>query len=36
MGHVDGSSPGRFVGAGEVAEVAYAAMRTKNGVAEDS
>ncbi len=36
MGHIDGSSPGRFVGAGEVAEVAYAAMRTKNGVAEDS
>ena len=34
MGHVDGASPGRFLGASDVDEVAYAAMRTKNGVAE--
>ena len=34
MGHVDGASPGRFLGADGVDEVAYAAMRTKNGVAE--
>lgn len=34
MGHVDGASPGRFLGAAQSDEVAYAAMRTKNGVAE--
>ena len=34
MGHVDGASPGRFLGAGHADEIAYAAMRTKNGVAE--
>ena len=34
MGHVDGESPGRFLGADSSDEIAYAAMRTKNGVAE--
>ena len=34
MGHVDGASPGRFLGAHEVDEISYAAIRTKNGVAE--
>ena len=34
MGHVDGASPGRFLGASDVDEIAYAAMRTTNGVAE--
>ncbi len=34
MGHVDGASPGRFLGATRADEIAYAAMRTKNGVAE--
>ena len=34
MGHVDGASPGKFLGADHADEVAYAAMRTPNGVAE--
>ena len=34
MGHVDGESPGRFLGADSSDEIAYAAMSTKNGVAE--
>ena len=34
MGHVDGESPGRFLGADSSDEIAYAAMRTKYGVAE--
>jgi ectoine hydroxylase-related dioxygenase (phytanoyl-CoA dioxygenase family) len=34
MGHVDGASPGRYLGASDVDEIAYAAMRTTNGVAE--
>ena len=34
MGHVDGESPGRFLGADSSDEITYAAMRTKNGVAE--
>ena len=33
MGHVDGESPGRFLGADSSDEIAYAALRTKNGVA---
>ena len=34
MGLVDGASPGRFLGAARADEIAYAAMRTENGVAE--
>ena len=34
MSHVDGERPGGFLGADSSDEIAYAAMRTKNGVAE--